>query len=146
MTSSQHARLTPSARRLYGELNYLFDFWKDKRPQRFSGSFFVSDTQLRRVLKYSRSTLKRARLLLIETDMIACTDGVGRGKAITYHLTARFQTETTQNNPQKDGLPAISLESVLYLIKTMGKQEAIASYVSHGYKMNDILALIEGKC
>lgn len=145
MTEKQKEQLTRSARRLYGELNYLFDYWRDKKGSEFMGSFFVSTTQLIRVMKYSLSTLIRARRQLITTNLIVCAAGNGRGKAITYHLPERTKQIQTNTLAKKNNLPTINSSDVKYLCGIMGTLEAVESYVQKGYDLKDILKLSNAK-
>jgi len=142
MTEKQKAQLTPTAHRLYGELNYLFDFWRKNKPRTFDGSFFVSDAQLRRVLKYSRSSLKRARLLLLEKNMITYSGGGGRGKALVYRLKTRSHTPTAQADNQ-NYFNQIDPADVKYMYGIKGsKKELLTHYLRHGYPETHIREMI----
>lgn len=133
-------QLTKTAIRLYGFLTIKFDHWKNKKLLGTNGSFFLSDTEIKKTLAISRCSVKRARKLLTETSKIKYFTHQGRGKAITYLLLERLQKKQIKNTSQPETLTGLDPVAVKELAKIQGKEKALVFWQNRGYKKPEIEA------
>ena len=125
--------------RVLGQLEYLFCRYRDKKKEKFDGSFFQSDAQLQNVLKIKGMTIRRARKRLVALGEIECTQGNGRGLATTYRIPKLYNVNTTQNETRKTTTLQPLPEQIRDYAKLVGKDKATKHYTAEGVSKSDIL-------
>ena len=124
--------LPNNARRLLGELDYLYHHWARKKGKDFQGCFFCSDEKLRFVLKISRCTLKRARKKLLSLGLIEQLQGGKGRKATTYSLPNKPKLNTTQNETQKENTSKQFTAPLMAYVSAWGENQGIEMFLRDG--------------